>query len=237
MIRFNGISSDEVGVIVEHFPSVVFPERRIETFQIPGRNGDVVIDSEVYDNYDQPYDVFFDSKKYGGLEAAIPVIASWLLSGTGYQRLEDTYFPEFYRMAYVSDAHSFLSWFNEYGRGTLTFKCAPQRWYKIGEKEITVTNGGKILNPTSFKALPYIGFPYNSYYSLTITFTDSNGSRSITTDSNARLEGINIATHEGSISNGNYEDMYLGKETTITWTASSGTNPTSLSIVPHWWTI
>ena len=156
MIIFNGVSSDEVGVIVEHYPSVVFPRRRVEVFQIPGRNGDHLIDQEVYDNYDQSYSVFFDSKYRGGLEAAIPRIASWLLSGTGYGRLEDSYYPEFYRMAYVPEVSEFLTHFNDYGRGTLAFNCMPERWYKFGETESEIENGGVLHNPSGFRAKPLI---------------------------------------------------------------------------------
>lgn len=156
MIIFNGVSSDEVGVIVEHYPRVVFPKRRTNTFQIPGRNGDLIIDDEVYDNYDQQYEIFIDAKDRGGLEAAMPRLASWLLSGTGYCRLEDSYFPEFFRMAYVPEAHEFLSYFNEYGRGTLTFNCAPERWYKSGEVEIEVQNGQVLHNPSGFRAWPIL---------------------------------------------------------------------------------
>lgn len=156
MIIFNGVSSDEVGVIVEHYPRVVFPKRRTKTFQIPGRNGDLIIDDEVYDNYDQQYEIFIDAKDRGGLEAAMPRLASWLLSGTGYCRLEDSYFPEFFRMAYVPEAHEFLSYFNEYGRGTLTFNCAPERWYKSGEVEIEVQNGQVLHNPSGFRAWPIL---------------------------------------------------------------------------------
>lgn len=170
MIIFNGVSSDEVGVIIEHHPSIVFPRRRVEVFQIPGRNGDRIIDQEVYDNYNQTYSVFFDSKFRGGLEAAIPKIASWLLSGTGYGRLEDSYYPEFYRMAYVPDVSEFLTHFTEYGRGTLTFSCMPERWYKQGEIEFEVQSGQILYNPSGFRAKPLIRW-VNGSLTEPITFT------------------------------------------------------------------
>lgn len=173
MIIFNGISSDEVGVIVEHYPRVIFPKRKVEVYNIPGRNGDRIIDQEVYENYDQPYEIFLESKDRGGLEATIPKIASWLLSGTGYCRLEDSYFPEFYRMAYVPDAHEFLSYFNEYGRGTLKFNCMPERWYKSGETEIKVENGQILYNPSGFRARPLLRSGGNTdLENVTFTYLD-----------------------------------------------------------------
>ena len=250
MIQFNGIASDDLGVIVEHYPRLIFPRRKVEMFQIPGRNGDQIIDQEVYENYNQPYEVFFDSKRFGGLEAAIPKIASWLLSGTGYGRLEDSYNPKFYRMAFVPDSHDFLSFFNEYGRGTLTFNCMPERWYKDGEYEIAMTSGQTLYNPSGFKALPLLRF--SSRTSSTITLTDENGvSRTfdascIPSDTNVYLDAKEHAwlnrstgiyttpTAYGSSDaySGSYDPLYLSKQTTISWTGDM-----TLYIIPRWWTI
>ena len=250
MIQFNGITSDDLGVIVEHYPRLIFPRRKVEMFQIPGRNGDQIIDQEVYENYNQPYEVFFDSKRFGGLEAAIPQIASWLLSGTGYRRLEDSYNPKFYRMAFVPDSHDFLSFFNEYGRGTLTFNCMPERWYKDGEYEIAVTSGQTLYNPSGFKARPLLRVSSRS--SALITMTDENGtSRTfdagcIPSDTNVYLDtkehacinrttGIYTTptTYDGTEPwGGNFDLMYLGKQTTISWTGDM-----TLYVIPRWWTI
>ena len=172
MIMFNGITSDSLGVIVEHYPKVVFPERKVTEYEVPGRNGTQIIDQEVYANYDQQYEVFFDVKNHGGLNAALPQIASWLLSGVGYQRLEDSYFPDFYRMAYVSNAHSFLSYFHEYGRGTLTFNCQPERFYKTGEIEIPIQNGTVLYNPTGFKSYPVYKIKSTAPTTITLTSPD-----------------------------------------------------------------
>lgn len=253
MIEFNGVTSDDVGVIIEHHPRLIFPRRKVELYQIPGRNGDRIIDQEVYENYNQPYDVFFDSKRFGGLEAAIPRIASWLLSGTGYGRLEDSYNPSFYRMAFVADAHDFLSYFNEYGRGTLNFNCMPERWYKDGEYEIALTKGQTLYNPSGFKAWPLIRYSSSpgAGYDSTITLTDENGvSREfnstcvpgggttyLDTKEHAILDistGIytNPTDGFGGAYTGSYDTAYLGKQTTITW-SDSGT----MYMIPRWWTI
>jgi phage-related protein len=260
MIIFNGISSDEVGVIVEHYPKVIFPKRKVEVYNIPGRNGDRIMDQEVYENYDQPYEIFFDSKDRGGLEAMMPKIASWLLSGTGYCRLEDSYFPEFYRMAYVPDAHEFLSYFNEYGRGTLTFNCAPERWYKSGDIEIEIQNGQTFYNPSGFKAWPLFRFGGNGA-NLTIkhigeyipdqipsigdiTYTQSIGSSySGITYFDPKEHSIYTYNHTNTSDPykrydssgqyiGEYEPFYLGKITQISWNSN-----TKIYMKPRWWTI
>lgn len=261
MIIFNGVSSDEVGVIVEHYPKIIFPKRKVEVYNVPGRNGDRIIDQEVYENYDQPYEIFLDSKDRGGLEAVLPKIASWLLSGTGYCRLEDSYFPDFYRMAYVPNAHEFLSYFNEYGRGTLTFNCAPERWYKSGDIEVEVQNGQTFYNPSGFKAWPL--FHFGSTINLTIKHIGEKVAGRIP-DTDDIVYTQNMQTSYGSIAYldpkehrvytyikntqsgktyytytdqsasyvGEYDPFYFGKITQLTWD-----NNAKVYVKPRWWTV
>ena len=242
MIVFNGKCSDDLGVIVEHYPSIIFPEKKITSFEIPGRNGTIIIDEGSFANYDQSYDVFFDAKSKGGLNAAIPQIASWLLACNGYQRLEDSYMPDFYRKAYVSNAHEFLSYFHEYGRGKLTFNCQPERYYKSGEKEIEVLNGQTLYNPTDFKACPIYNFAgYTNNNKLRINLTENGVTRyfsyipnnnAIPTGTSGTIDVKNFNIPRGTFE-GKFEDLKLGKETTITWEG----NLSAIKITPNWWTI
>lgn len=236
MIIFNGVKSDDLGVIVEHYPRVVFPEKKISSFEIPGRNGKEVIDYGVFSNYEQQYDVFFDVKKQGGLNAAIPQIASWLLGENGYLRLEDSYFPDFYREAIVVNGHEFLSYFHEYGRGTITFNCKPERYYKIGERELTVLNGETLYNPSGFRSYPIYQLN-NSQSSIVLTLNENSVSRTVNISGNTHI--IDVKSHTVSPNyntndfTDDYEKLRLGKETIITWTGGLD----ELHIIPNWWTI
>lgn len=55
IIMWAGKSSLDVNVVVERYPNQPGPSRRFEAIQIPGRNGDLFIDSGAYDNYIQEY--------------------------------------------------------------------------------------------------------------------------------------------------------------------------------------
>lgn len=239
MIRWAGISNTDVGMIIEHFPKVILPKQKIEVQQVPGRNGDIIIPTEAFENYEQTYDAFLDVKFFGGLEAAMPKVSDWLLGHQGYQRLEDSYFPEVYRMAYYSGGAQFVSLFNEYGEGTLSFNCAPEKYLKYGEKEITLTENQKLINPTNFTAKPLIIITGNGSATITIikdgvskTITISNVNTSVTIDTKLH-KAYNGSENRNSTITGKYEDMTLGKETVITW--SNGI--TGVSIIPRWWTI
>ena len=42
--KFNGTSSEDLGLVIQTPPTYSFPERELETVHVPGRNGDLIID-------------------------------------------------------------------------------------------------------------------------------------------------------------------------------------------------
>lgn len=237
MIIWAGTSSEDVGMVIQHYPKVIIPARKREVQAVPGRSGDIVIEFDTFENYEQQYDCFLDAKALGGLNTVIPKVSDWLLGNSGYQRLEDTYFPDVYRMAYVVNAIEFTSMFNEYGSGTLTFNCAPEKYFKMGEEEITLTKNQKLFNPSSFNAKPLITLTLNGS-SGTLTINGNSISISAGLSGNLILDtkqhtAFNESTNKSSMIQGQYEKLYLGKETTITWSGGI----TAVKIVPRWWTI
>ena len=241
MIIWAGTSSKDVGMVVEHYPSVVIPQKKIEVQQVPGRNGDIVTSTGAFENYTQTYDAFLDSKYIGGLEGAMPKIVDWLLGHDGYQRLEDTYFPGVYRMAYYTGGAEFVSMFNEYGEGKLTFNCAPEKYLKSGEWPITMTSGKKVFNQTAFPALPIIRLKGDGLSSGTLQFNDKTISISVVPDTmvidtkrhKAYTEADGSVINRSNRITGNYEDLSLAKETTVIWSGGI----TAVEIIPRWWTI
>lgn len=242
MIEFAGIRSDERYLIVEHYPQRFFPKRRYTVQKVPGRSGDIVIpeSEDAFDNYSQPYSVFLDSKA-PGLSQAARGLAEWLLGNPGYHRLEDSYDPDFYRMAYYSGGEQFLNWFNEYGQGTLTFNCAPKRFYKIGEREIQVTSGNKIYSPSTLKSHPIYKVTGSGNGTITVTnksnssktFTINNLSGTVTIDSEKHTAKNSSNQNVNSNVMSAYENLYLDSESSITWNSAI----TSVIIIPRWWTL
>lgn len=242
MIEFAGIRSDERYLIVEHHPQRYFPKRRYITQTVPGRSGDIYIaeSDDAFENYSQPYSVFLDSKA-PGLPQASRGLAEWLLGSPGYQRLEDSYDPDFFRMAIYSGGEQFLNYFNEYGRGTLTFNCAPKRFYKSGEKELTITKNSKLYSPSIFKSHPIIKITGSGTCNIYITdsngtqrtFTITNVSGTVTVDSerHTAVNASNVSVNTNVTTD--YDALYLDKESNINWSNSV----TSVKIIPRWWTI
>lgn len=239
MILWAGISSKDVGMVVEHYPSVVIPRRKQEVQQVPGRNGDIILYQDAYENYEQSYQVFLDAKSKGGLTKVMPKLSDWLLGHSGYQRLEDSYFPDVYRMAYYTGGMEFLSIINEYGAGTLTFNCAPEKYYKMGERPVKITNGQIISNPTLFPAKPLIsitgsgnGTIHFNNNSLTISNIGNTMDIDIREHMATHKSGSNVENRNDKIT-GLFENMVLKGKTTISWSGGI----TSLTLTPRWWTI
>lgn len=220
MIIWAGTSSKDVGMVVEHYPSITIPQKKIEVQKVPGRNDDIVISTGAFENYTQTYDAFLDAKYIGGLEGAMPKIVDWLLGHDGYQRLEDTYFPGVYRMAYYTGGAEFVSMFNEYGEGKLTFNCAPEKYLKSGEWPIEMTKWKKLFNPTNFPAMPIIEITGNGNDGI----LNFNGNE-FTIKTVPAVITIDVKQHKsyrGSISYsslivGEYESLKLEKETLVGW--------------------
>ena len=89
VIFWAGVPSYSCNVVVERFPNQPGPSRRYETIQVAGRNGDLLIDTGAYDNYTQPYEVYFNANQ-NKTPAGARAVRAWLQSPIGYQRLEDS---------------------------------------------------------------------------------------------------------------------------------------------------
>lgn len=158
VIYFNGISSKDLGVEIESFPKYEIPEKEITKYEIPGRNGDIVIDRGTFKNVNVEYSISVMVKD-GDYSSRLHAIASWLYSPSGYARLEDSYDSECYRMARISSNTSFENLFNQAGKATLTFDCKPQRFLKKGEEQLEYNetdSHATLINPSFFSAKPLL---------------------------------------------------------------------------------
>jgi len=184
-LKFNGVSTEELGVVIQNTPSYSYPERDMETTHIPGRNGDIVIDNNCYKNVARQYNLakgYFQTK---GFSPNANTLVSWLTSSKGkYCRLEDDYDPEVYRLAMYNEGASITNFFDEALSAVVSFNCKPQRFLKSGEFPVKYTGNKAIINnPTAYDSLPKIkmeNIPDDMrVYMLTILDKDGNETSSI----------------------------------------------------------
>lgn len=176
---FGNKATWDLSMYVERLPAQNAPARKMETVKVPGRNGDLHLLQEAFGNYAQSYSCYF----HGALPtpAQSHAVKAWLLSSGEYQRLEDTYDPEHFRLAAFNGPLNIENILNKYGRCTINFDCDPRCFLKSGEKAVTFTDPGQILNPTEFTALPLITVYGNSsgtvaVGNITVTIHSISGS-------------------------------------------------------------
>lgn len=157
VISFNGVSSSTLGIEVVHPPHFHYAERNYSYFEIPGGNGSKLIDAGGRKNVEAEYELnFIVGSQYTNFEEHSAAIMAWLNSGSGYCRLEDSYNPNWYRMAAYSESNQIENVLDGGGKVTVRFNCKPQRWLKTGENPLAVTNGQIVSNSTINNAYPLL---------------------------------------------------------------------------------
>lgn len=235
IVIFNGVSSQDYGIQVEHPPGYSTPERDYDQTHVPGRNGDVFIDKGSYKNVNRTYEIAIGDLKKSFSDLSNN-ISEWLHSTTGYARLEDSYEPEYYRMAVYHEELNITNILFHAGRATINFDCKPQRFLKAGERAVTFNKKSYLLNPTNQLASPII-------------MVYGNGSGTFLMGD----YGCSISEINGSIViNSEIQDCYSGtvnRNSDVTLNKgfpklTSGQNEISFSggitkmeVVPKWWTL
>lgn len=155
-IWFNGKAASEYGVRhIEAYPEYNRPERKADVFEVPGRSGSVVFMQDAWNEIEKQYDIYCGDGERGSVPKEFYSLSSWLNSADGYGRLEDTYEPEIFRLAYCLGAYETENAFNRHGRATITFNCRPEHFLKTGAVyDLFDGTTGAVRNPTAFTAKP-----------------------------------------------------------------------------------
>ena len=119
---FNGRNSAEFGLFITGAAVHDAAAYDYEFIEIPGRNGDLILDNGRFHNIEIRYPAFVvDPSK-------MPAIRAWLLGARGYQELTDDYNPQEYRMACYAQGLQGDPFALSAVNFDLVFNCKPQRW-------------------------------------------------------------------------------------------------------------
>ena len=225
-------SSVDFGIYISGDGTFNAPERDVTTYSIPGRNGDLIVDNGRFLNISLAYQAFIPF----GFPLKAERIRLWLKSKTGYQRLEDTYHPEFFRMAYMANTIDFKpKVLNRSAEFTLNFICQPQRWLKTGELPININQSGARIFNAYMPSLPIFKVYGSGSGALvvnqtTVVIKDISEYMMIDCDIQNAYKGT--VNQNQNISAPVFPELQSG-ENTIAWSG----NITGVEIVPRWWTI
>lgn len=223
--------SKAYGIYISGSGTFNTPEADVDKMEIPGRNGDLLIDNNRFKNVTITYPAFVRRKFSAYTDSA----KMWLMKNNAYRRLEDTYHPDYYRMARFSGPMDFdVRFLNKSGECELSFDCKPQRFLKLGEYAISVTGQAKLYNPTTFAAKPLIRV-YGTSGTLLVGDTvmqisEIDGYVDIDCDTQNAFKGT--ANCNGNIRVSGFPELPAG-ETGIGYEG----NITGIEITPRWWTI
>ncbi len=243
IIKFNGISSEDLGITIQFIPSYTFPEKEYQTVSIPGRNGDLVIDNGSFKNVERTYSIAKIFKKGEKFVSMASAIASWLYSANGYARLEDSYEPDFYRMAIYKSDGSLSNYYDIATVLEVTFECKPERWLISGEKYVAMNSNDGIQNPTRFDSLPVITFTTIANEDTTINIEgteikikrfDESKNLVIDCENMECYSDDDKSTYNSHVvlTNNEFPKLKGNKRNIVTYT-----NATNFKIQPRWWTL
>ena len=232
IVMFNGTSSQDLHALVQTAPEYEFPEKDYSVTHVEGRNGDIVIDTGSWQNVPRTYNLAIDTRKISYAEVASKLV-QWLHSASGYARLEDSYEPDFYRMAMYKDSGSISNIYSKAGQIEISFDCKPQRYLKNGEVSDLFTSNTEYRNPTDFPSKPKIvihgsgsGTVKIGAYEITI-FNILDG---MTVDCEIQDTYKNDINCNSRVSIAEYPKIIAGNNM-----ISMSGGVTSLEITPRWW--
>lgn len=251
-LTFGGKSLKDFGVYISGNGTYNAPERDRKTVAIPGRNGDLTIDNGRYKNTVIKYPAFIVRDFDQNIEA----LRDYLLSFTGYERLEDTYHPDEYRMARYNSGLNNVKMVDSLiaGQFDLSFDCKPQRFLKDGERErylgraFNDGNSVSVINPTMQDARPLLRIddegPGTTVTINGVTLTiDHPSNAEVLVDCEAQECYLSTGTNWNShitISGNDYPVLVPG-ENEIGWanreTSSVSDAKSQLWITPRWWRV
>lgn len=232
IVMFNGTSSQDLHALVQTAPDYEFPEKDYNVTHVEGRNGDIVIDAGSWQNVNRTYNLAIDTRTVSYAEVASKLV-QWLHSASGYARLEDSYEPDFYRMAMYKDSGSITNIYSKAGQIEVQFNCKPQRYLKSGEIADIFTESTIYRNPTNFPSKPKITVHGSGSGQITIgnyTISLLNILDGMVIDSELQDTYMSNKNCNSRVRISEYPKIIAGNNTI----ALTG-GVTSIEIIPRWW--
>lgn len=198
-----------------------------ESIKIVGKDGELVYYDGSYKNVKGVAECYVYDENDAAF--ALTSINAWLLSKTGYRRLQTLNEPYFYRLARVVHGAKLDPRLNKLNAFDVEFDCKPYKYFLSGEESIEISASASIKAPTSFVSLPLIVTHGSGSGTLTVngnsfTMTDCN---EVVIDSELKKAYRGTTNMNGTVG-GTFPT--LKKDNTISY----GGGITSITLTPRW---
>ena len=168
--EYAGVNSYYMGLQIIKKDVFSAPKYDTDFTSIPGRDGDLISPNGRYGNVQVTYSVFLPAKNQEELADKISGVKAWLYAEqNAYHELRDTYDDKYFRKAVFASKLDIDDELNRIGVFTISFSCLPFRYAVDGFKEVRLSSGSVLTNPTAFKSKPYIMLYGNGSGTLTIS--------------------------------------------------------------------
>lgn len=229
-INFAGVDFRDFNTFFDGSKVFVKPNKDVENVSVVGRNGDLILSNNRFENIDITIPCFIRNDFIKNYSALI----DFLTTTEGYQKLETTEEPNTYRLAqFVKGVNPKTGAWMKYGSFDLVFNCKPQIFLNEGDNDIDVVSGDVLLNPTYKTSKPLIkvrGTGNITINNRTLTLNQNTGQTFIDCDiQDAYQETIN--RNGDLVINSEFPVLYSG-ENTVTFDGF-----TEVKIMPRWWKI
>lgn len=219
------------GIYVDASQSFDKPGKRVDTYSIPGRSGDLVVDEGTFNNVVIKYDCY----EPGTFPTKLDSIVNTLGALDGYMRIECSNDSTHYRLGrFLSAISPTAKFLNTIGYYTLSFDCKPQRWLTSGETVTTLSASGTITNPSTFASQPLIriyGTGKVTVSGTEITVASHNQSYvDVDCEMMDCFCGTTNMNSYVSFSTNDFPTLASGSNT-----ITLGTGITQVKITPRWW--
>ena len=226
---FNGKSSEDFNLIISEKNIYSAPARDISYQSVPGRNGDVIIDNNRFENISISYTVGCKD-----IKSNIKGIKEWLCK-SGYFKLTDSFEPEYFRLASFSSALDVTEVIKNVGNAKVSFNCKPFMYLTEGEETKSFTSSFVITNPESYDAEPYMKISGSGDVTL---YINSKAYKINNISSYIEIDSELMAAYKGNVLCNNQigfaEFPILSSgENSISWTGTVS----KIEIKPRWKTL
>lgn len=133
---FNGINSNDLGLVISKAPVVELPQKKIESLSIPNRNGDLIIDNGGYEKITITFECYllkdFTNENLRNLKKVF-------LERFGTLVLSDA--PNLCYKAYLSNTVDITKIIHQLSKCIITFECEPFT-RELKQEIITISSEG-----------------------------------------------------------------------------------------------
>lgn len=243
---FGSRSSKELGLSIESKQIYTGGTAEIDELLLPGRDGSYLDHKNRRNNTEVVYETYLKAERPEELLRMTTEVNRWLLSQPGqYRRLEDTYDPDHYRKAAITESLEIEQVTKRFARQSVVFTCLPYRYRKSGEHPISFDKTIVLQNDTGFPALPALEIEVTasqySFVTVRIDYDLADGASPYAQTWETKTGGtllLDSEAQEARLTSGAV--LYLQAErfptlrpgeNTIT---VSGSGITGCQITPHW---